>query len=261
VEFPLGLVLSGGGSRGLAHVGLLRALHEEGIRPQCIAGTSAGALIGALHAAGYPPEAMLDFFTEVSPFRLKMFALRKPGFIDSAKIVAGMRRWFPDDDFAALGHRLFVTATDLDSGASEIFTSGPLILPLLASSSVPLVFTPTVIDGRRFVDGGIVNNFPVEPLLGLCDVLLGSWASPLSPVRPRGLASSFAVSQRALEIGMFHASRRKFHHVDWLLSPPELSRYTIFDTRRHGEIEEIGYQAARERMAGIRACLAAPRAG
>ncbi len=261
MEYPIGLVLSGGGSRGLAHVGLLRALREEGIVPPCVAGTSAGALIGALHAAGHPPEAMLDFFAEVNPFHLSMFALRKPGFIDSEKIVAGMRRWFPQDDFAALGQRLFVTATDLDSGASEIFSSGPLILPLLASSAVPLVFTPIHLDGRRFVDGGIVNNFPVEPLLGLCDVLLGSYASPLSPVRPRGLASSLAVSQRALEIGMYHASRRKFHHVDWLLSPPELSRHTIFDTRRHAEIEKIGYRAARERIADLRARLAAPRAG
>jgi NTE family protein len=256
MEHRLGIVLSGGGSRGLAHVGALAALAERGIVPDCIAGASAGAIVGALAAAGYDRDDMVRFFDEANPFRISKFALGKPGLIDSEKIVGEFRRWFPDDSFAALGRRLFVTATDLDSGRGDVFSSGDLILPLLASSSVPLVFSPTVIDGRRYADGGIVDNFPVEPLVGLCDVIVGVYATPLRELDSRGLATSLAVSQRALEIGMFHASRRKFHQVGVLISPPELRRYATFDTRRHREIVEIGYGATVERLDEIEALLA-----
>ena len=127
--------------------------------------------------------------------------------------------------------------------------------PLLASSTVPFVISPTRVGSRLFVDGGIVNNFPVEPLFGLCDAIVGVHATPLSALCERDLNSTFAVTQRALEIGMFHASKRKFHHADLVFSPAALSKYDTFDTRRHAEIVEIGYQAALEQVDAIRALL------
>jgi NTE family protein len=256
MEYRLGLVLSGGGSRGLVHAGVLRALAEAGIRPDCVAGTSAGALIGALYAAGRHAEEMLEFFATTSPFRVSRLArFGKAGWLDTEKIEADFRAWFPQDCFEALERRLFVTATDLVAGRLEIFSSGPLIRPLLASASVPLVFTPTEFGGRLYADGGIVDNFPVEPLRGLCDVILGVYASPLSEMGHAEFDNSIEVLQRALEIGMFHASKRKFHHADIVLAPPALSRYGTFDLKRHPEILELGYAAARARLDEIRARL------
>ncbi len=255
MQHRLGIVLSGGGSRGLAHAGVLRALAEEGIHPDVVAGTSAGALVGALHASGRSAEDTVRFFEDANPFRLSRLAVRKPGFIDAGKIESDLRRWFPDDRFEALERPLYVTATDLVAGRLEIFSTGPLIGPLLASSSVPLVFSPMHFDGRLFADGGIINNFPVEPLVGLCDVILGVYATPLSELRAEDLASTFGVTQRALEIGMFHASKRKFHHADLVLSPPELARFATFDYKRHAEIAEVGYRATLERMDEIRALV------
>lgn len=252
MQYRFGIVLSGGGSRGLAHVGVLRALAEEGISAECVAGTSSGALIGALYAAGFPTDEMIRFFKVANPLRLSKLALHKPGWIDSEKIGDDIAEWFPDDSFEALDRRLFVTATDLVSGKAEIFATGELVRPLLASASIPFVFTPVTIGGRRFADGGIVNNFPVEPVSGLCDMVLGVYVGPLSSADAKQLDSTFAVTQRALEIGMFHASKRKFHHADLVLSPPELANFSTFDTRRHEEIAEIGYRAARERMGEIR---------
>lgn len=256
MEYRLGIVLSGGGSRGLAHIGVLAALAQRGIVPDCLAGASAGAIVGALAAAGYGRDEMVRFFEEANPFKLSKFALGKPGLIDSSKVVAEFRKWFPDDSFAALHRRLFVTATDLDTGRGDVFSSGELILPLLASCSVPPVFSPTMIDGRRYADGGIVDNFPVEPLVGLCDLLIGVYATPLRALDSRGLTTSLAVSQRALEIGMYHASKRKFHQVALLISPAELSRYATFDTRRHREIVDIGYHEASQRLDEIDSLLA-----
>jgi NTE family protein len=255
MEFRLGIVLSGGGSRGLVHAGVLRALTEQGIEPACVSGSSSGAIVGALYAAGYSAPEMVEFFDVASPFRFSKLALGKPGFFDTEKVVDDFRRYFPDDSFSALRRKLFVTATDLVRARSEVFAAGPLVRPVIASSSVPLVFTPITIDGRLFADGGILDNFPVEPLLGLCDVLLGVYASPLSHRDRPDLGSSFAVAQRAFEIGMYSASRRRFHRCDLVISPPALTGYSMFDAKRHAEIVEVGYRATLERMEEIRQLL------
>lgn len=252
MQHGVGIVLSGGGARGLAHVGVLEALREDGIEPECIAGTSSGALVGALYAAGYSAQESLEFFEEKSPFRLSRLALGKPGLIDTEKVLADFREYFPEDSFETLSRRLFVTATDIVNARLEIFTSGPLIAPLLASSSFPLVFTPTEIEGRWYSDGGILDNFPVEPLKVLCDVVLGVYASPLRAARRKDLNSMLAVSQRAFELAMSSNSRRKFHECDALLRPEGLTRFGAFDTKHLGEIVEIGYSDARDRMAEIR---------
>jgi NTE family protein len=255
VEHQVGIVLSGGGTRGIAHIGVLQALREHGIHPECIAGTSAGALVGALYAAKYSAEEMLEFFKVKSPFKLSKLALRGPGWIDTEKVVADFREYFPEDSFEALSRRLFVTATDLVNARLEIFTSGPLIRPLVASSSVPMVFTPTQIDRRWFSDGGIINNFPVEPLKVLCDVVFGVYATPLRSAYQSDLKSSLAVSQRAFELAMFFSSRRKFHECDVLLCPEELSPFGTFDTKHLEQILEIGYAATIARLDEIRATL------
>jgi NTE family protein len=255
MEHQVGIVLSGGGTRGVAHIGVLQALREHGIQPDCIAGTSSGAIVGALYAAGYSAEEMVEFFKVKSPFKLSKLALRKPGFIDTEKVVADFREYFPDDSFDALSRRLFVTATDLVNARLEIFTSGPLVHPLLASSSVPMVFTPTEIDGRWFSDGGIIDNFPVEPLKVLCDAVLGVYASPLRSAHQSDIKSSLAVSQRAFELGMYFTSKRKFHECDVLLCPEKLIRFGTFDTKHLQDVFEIGYSTAIERMDEIRATL------
>jgi len=258
VHYELGMVLSGGGARGLAHVGVLQALGEEGIEPQVLAGSSAGAIVAALYAAGYSPAEMLGFFVHKSPFRLSKLALAKPGIFDTEKAAADFREYFPEDSFESLAKPVFLTATDLVEARPEIFTSGPLIPAILASASTPLVFAPTEIDGHWYSDGGIINNFPVEPLLGHCQTILGVYVSPLRPVSQSDLSSSLAVSQRAFEIGMYHASKRKFHYCDLLLCPAELSRYGTFDTKHFAAIQKVGYDAARERMDDIRQVVRGP---
>lgn len=255
MDHRLGLVLSGGGVRGVAHAGVLAALLEEGLRPDCVAGTSSGAIVGALYAAGYSPPEMLEFFRLKNPFRISNLTLTKPGFFDTDKVVADFLEYFPEDSFEALQKKLFITATDLVNARLDIFSSGPLILPILASSSVPLIFTPTRIDGRLYCDGGILNNFPVEPVEPLCDALLGVYATPLKAVRQVDLHSSLAVSQRAFEVGMHLVSKSKFSRCDAVLCPEELCRYGTFDTRRMEEIYQVGHRVARQEMGRILAAL------
>lgn len=251
----VGLVLSGGGSRGVAHIGVLRALGEHGVEVDCIAGASSGAIVGALHAAGYSPPEMVEFFHRNNPFRLSKLSLTKPGFIDTDKVVEDLEEYFPENSFAALGKKLYLVATDLLHGDLVVFDSGPLIPAILASSSVPLVFTPTEIEGRFFSDGGILDNFPVEPLEGRCATLIGVYANPLRRVDEDDLTNSLAVSQRAFEVGMYYASRLKFDRCDVLISPSALSAYGTFDSKHLEEIEAIGYEASCREMEAIRAAI------
>lgn len=251
MQYRIGIVLSGGGSRGIAHIGVLRALAEQGVRPEVVSGTSAGAIVGALYAAGHSWDDALEFFATTSPFRLSKISFGKPGLLDTEKIVPDFLPFFPQDSFEALGRRLFITATDLVAARLEVFASGPLIRPMIASSSVPMVFTPTRVGERLYVDGGVIDNFPVTPLLGLCDVVLGVYASPLSRVEDGRLESSLAISQRAFEIGMFHASKRRFHQCDLLLCPDGLEQFGLNDIKRRQEIHDLGYRAAQARMPEI----------
>ncbi|MDX1502347.1 MAG: patatin-like phospholipase family protein [Thermoanaerobaculia bacterium] len=255
MEYRLGIVLSGGGARAAGHIGVLKALAEEGIEPDCFSGTSGGAIVGALAAAGYSPEEMLEFFETRSPFRLSKLALRKPGFIDTEKVQRDFREFFPDDSFEALDRKLFVAATDIENARLEIFSTGPLIPAVVASASVPAVFTPTPVGDRLFSDGGIVDNLPVEPLIGLCDHIVGVYANPVRTVDRKHLKSSFAVSLRAFEVASYNASRRKFHLCDLLLCPEEIGHFGTFSTKHLGEILDVGYRAARKRMPEIRSLL------
>lgn len=244
----VGIVLSGGGSRGLAHIGVLRALGERGIFPGRVAGASAGAIVGALYAAGYTPAEMLTFFLTKNPFQFSKLAINKPGIFDAAKIGGDFEEYFPDDSFEALDKQLTVVATDMTRGRQVVFESGPLIPAVLASASVPFVFTPTEIAGQPFSDGGIVNNFPVELLTDRCRVIFGVYVSVPQEIPASQLTNSLSLFRRALEIGMFHASNEKFRQCDVVLCPTELNRFSVFETKQLEKIEAVGYESALARM-------------
>lgn len=247
----IGIVLSGGGARGLAHAGVLAALREHGIEPNIVSGTSAGALVGALWAAGWEPSDMLRFFYTTSPFKLSKFTLSGAGFLDTAKVIEDFREFFPDDAFEALERRLFVTATDLSQGRKVVFDSGPLIEPLLASCSFPMLFTPTMAHGRLCADGGILDNFPVEQVSVRCRVVLGSYASPLQPANGDDFSSAMSVIQRSFDVGMHATARSKFNLCNVLIAPKELRQFGLLDVRRLEEIYAIGYRATLDKMEQI----------
>ncbi len=258
-QFEVGLVLSGGGSRGVAHIGVVRALLEHGIVPDCVAGASAGAIVGALYAAGFGPAVMLEFFAKKNPFHLSKVAIAKPGIIDTSKVVADFEEYFPENSFEALKKKLRVVATDLTDGIAVTFDSGPLIPAVLASSSFPLLFTPMTIDGRLFADGGIVSNFPSELIVGRCRVLIGVHLGPIRRLEPAEVRNSLAVLKRALEVGIFHVSFAKFEACDVVVRPKNLFRYSIFGTKHLLDIEAAGYAAAREQMPAIREAVTRAR--
>ena len=247
----IGLVLSGGGIKGVAHIGTLKAIAEKGIKIDHISGTSAGAIVGALYAGGYSWDVILDFFTKTSVFNFSRFALLKPGFLDTIKFQNDLELYFPEDSFEKLSIPLTITATGIESGHAKVFDSGNLIYPILASSAFPGVFTPIEIDGVFYFDGGVIDDFPVEHLVGKCEYIIGSYANPLSEMSVNSLKYSYQVLNRAYEINLHHHVHNKFNNCDVFISPQELSQFGTFSMRNATKIFEIGYKEAKKQLEGI----------
>ncbi len=241
----VGLVLSGGGIRGLAHVGMLKALKEAEVECEVVSGSSVGAVVGALYAAGYNEEDMLNFFRQTPLFKYNFFTINKPGFFDTEKYYNIFKKYLPRDSFSVLSRQLFVTATDLQKGELKFFSEGSLILPLLASAALPPVFSPVKINGVLYADGGILNNFPVEPILGKVDFLIGSNVSMVREVKPGELSTSMQLAQRGTALMVYAINREKIKSCDLLFEPPDLDSIGAFDRKSLEKSYKIGYDHAK----------------
>ena len=244
----IGLVLSGGGARGVAHIGAIKALEEFNIPISAISGTSSGAVIGSLYAAGYSWQDMFLFFKKLTIFHYKRYAINKPGFIDSIKFYNDFKIYFPNDSFKHLKMKLFINATNLEYGTQKIFSKGELIKPILASAAFPGIFTPIKIEDTFYIDGGVLNNFPVEPLMNTCDKIIGIYVSPLGTVTASDLKHSYNVLSRAYEINFGNQCLKKFQDCDLLISPKKLKNYGIFDLRTLNTIFSIGYESTKQAL-------------
>lgn len=253
----IGMVLSGGGVRGIAHAGILKALQENDIEPTKLSGSSAGAMVGALYAAGYQPEEILEFFqmNAAHIFRWKYFYHGKPGFLDAEQYAELFEPWLKEHTFESLSKELHICVTDVLNGETRFFSSGELVKPILASAAIPGVFTPVEIGEDWYIDGGTMNNFPVEPLAGQCDFLLGSYVSLKKIWDKNELTNTLKLVNRANELTFLGGSVSKFQACDLVLAPPELWRYGIFDTKKVQEIYEVGYQFACSKMEDLRVAL------
>ncbi len=156
----LGLILSGGGARGLAHIGVLRAMEDAGIRPDLIAGTSMGAIVGSLYAAGHSADQILEIARSVK-WRDVFDLSLQVGLLKGEKLADVLAVYLPPV-FKELQTPLAVTTTDMESGEQVVLTEGDLITAVRASSCFPGAFEPVELDGRMLMDGAIINNLPVE---------------------------------------------------------------------------------------------------
>lgn len=198
----LGLALGGGGARGLAHVGVLKVLEREGLAPDVIAGTSMGGLIGGAYAAGFSAAAIER---EVLEFARTSRLIRLADRVPSLRALFSGRRFESylaetlgaDLTFADLRRRLAVSTVDLNTGREHVIREGPLVPALRATISIPGVFAPVERDGRRLVDGGILNNVPADHARALgADVVLAVDVLPHFP----GDVPSAAAAATPLEL-------------------------------------------------------------
>jgi NTE family protein len=242
-EMKIGLVLSGGGMRGVAHIGAIKALEEKGIFPTHIAGSSAGAVVGGLYAYGYKWDDILTFFKGIQVLDLKKYAINKPGFLDAEKYYANFKAYLKNDDFRFLNKKLYVTAANIITGKLKTFNKGELIKPLLASAAFPGLFTPVKVNGSYYVDGGSLNNFPVELLRKKCDLIIGVYVNGFDIIPFKDLKHMYQILERAFKLKMVEVDKEKFKSCDLVICPEGLNKYGIFDKKYLDDIFKIGYNS------------------
>ena len=256
MDKEIGLVLSGGGVRAIAHIGLIQALLENEIVPNYISGTSGGALVGALYAAEYSSKEMIHFFKKTPILDFSLYALNKPGFLDSEKYEKFFKKYFKENAFEKLKFPLTTTATNLLSGKLEYFREGELIKPLIASCALPPLFSPLKINNNYYSDGGILNNFPVEPLKKKkLKNIIGSFVNPITPIKESDINTSLKLVYRVYHLGLEANNLKKFNSCNYVFEPKEIDKIGTLETKAIDQALEIGYNHAKKEINNIVASL------
>jgi NTE family protein len=239
----IGLVLSGGGARGIAHLGVLRALEEHEVKFSCVSGTSVGAIIGALYSQGMRPRDILEAIQQTRVLRNLRPAWTLRGLLSMESIQSLLVQLIPHNTFEALQLPLTVAATDLEAGRAHHFTQGALIPALLASSCVPGMFNPVILNGTTYVDGGITDNFPVKAIRSHCDFIVGLHCNPI--VQSPQARNFRNVLERTLLLAINSNATVSKGFCDIVIEPPLLGTFSTFELPRARELEELGYLYAK----------------
>ena len=247
----VGVVLSGGGALGYAHIGALQALYEQGIEVDCVAGSSMGALVGVMYAQGITPQEIHDIILKEKyndRKRILHFSGRikkSLGFASHANVRKTLLHYVPDS-FEELSKRFFVCVADITTSEERVISSGGnLVDYVLASSSIPGVFEAMEIDGHFYVDGGVLNNLPAREIRKECDVLIGIDVHPDKSHAPM-IENILDVTMATLHALMQNNSAEGRGLCDYLVEPRANEQYRAFDFDNFEDIYRIGYEAMKE---------------
>ena len=287
----VGLVLSGGAARGLAHIGVLKALEEQGVEIDAIAGTSMGAVVGGLYAAGYSVAELERLATQLDwqqalsdappradiPFRRKQddrdFLVKQKlsfrddgslglplGVLQGQNLAVLLEKLFAraggENDFDQLPIPFRAVAADISTGEAVVFAQGHLALAVRASMSIPAVLTPVELDGRLLVDGGIANNIPVDIArqMGVNRVIVVDIGSPLASTE--SLQTVFNILNQSVALLTRRNSEAQLStlHEQDILVQPALAGFGVTDFARAQDMMDAGYRATHAlqwRFAGL----------
>ncbi len=243
-QFKTGLTLSGGAARGLAHLGVAKALYEDGIYPDCISGSSAGSIAGAFLADGYDPEELLGIFNKKRLFEFVDVALNKKGLLKIAGLKKLLKKHLRATTFEELKKVLFVACTNLNSGKVEYFNKGNIVEKVIASSSIPVLFPPVEMNKALFADGGIIDNLPVKPIRNKCEKLIGVHVNYIGPEEK--IDSLIKIAVRSFHLGTRSKVELASKECDIFIEPEELKEYGFMDVGKGIEMFDIGYKTTKE---------------
>ena len=248
-QYKIGLVLSGGGARGFAHLGVIEALNESGIYPDVISGTSAGAIIGVLYADGYSPKKILNLMNTGSRLDFMRPALPREGLLQINGIIKILKASLRSKNFNELKIPLFVSATDLNNGKAVYFSEGELFDPVIASASIPVLFQPVKIGDISYVDGGVLDNLPIRPIENKCRILIGSFVNPVGYMKK--ISGLINIAERTFMLSMSKEIYEKAKKFDLFIAPLALRNYKFLNPEKAQELFEIGYNATNQKLEEI----------
>ena len=244
-KHEVGIVLSGGGALGYAHIGALQALEEYGISPTIVSGASMGSIIGAFYANGYSPKQIYEFvkfekFYKPTKIIAPLLKIDQLGFFSQKNILDILKKYIPHNSFDSLYMPLFVSVTNLTKSQVEYINSGDSLYSyLLASSAVPTIFDAVKINNNTYVDGGVLNNFPAQPIRENCKYLIGiDVEANYEYDKIRRLKDIFLRTMNVIIIQNSAAGRAM---CDVLISPQAIKKYNEFNFSDFVKIYEYGY--------------------
>jgi len=253
----IGLALGGGFARGLAHIGVLKVLEQEKIPVNFIAGTSVGALIGAVYASGVCPKEMEEIAGLIRFRNFARWTVSRLGFASNDRMGGMLQRCLKVKTFEELRVPLAVIATDFVSGEPVVFRSGELIGPVRASCAYPGMFLPVTLNGRTLVDGMLAYSVPTTPLreMGaervLAVYLKAHWVNPGPP------RSVFDVIGQCFSIAQTKMCSLWQADADVVMEP-EVQDFGYDSFDRAPALVRAGEEAARRALPSIRQCLQLP---
>lgn len=250
----IGLALSGGGARGFAHIGVLKALVENNIPIDLIAGTSAGSFVGGAFAAGLSPDEIIDIGRSVSWFGVAGFSYSPRGLLSNTAMTGFIEMHFPVTRFEELRIPFAAVACDLESGAEVVFRdAGDLATAIRASCAIPGVFVPVIDEnGRSLVDGGVVSPMPTRAVrkLGAEKVIavdLLTCGSAFGGV-PSTLIGTFVQSA----IMMIRTASKNQHYRADVVIEPQIAHIRPDEIGKRDELVDLGYRAGSEKIQEIK---------
>lgn len=243
-ENSIGVALSGGGAKGFSHIGVLKALEEFGMKPNLVAGVSAGSIAAVLYASGLTTNEMIECFADGKKFQdFTEWAIPKQGFMKLNRFSKLLESWLPVKYLEELNIPTVVCATDFDHGKSIGWTKGEIVPRVLASCSIPIVFNPVTINGIHYVDGGVLRNLPAWAIRDYCSTLVASNCSPLN----RGYNykdSLLDIAMRSYHLMSKSNMLQDLKLCDIVISPPALSTMGTFELTSLRKAVTLGYDAA-----------------
>ncbi len=249
-SLKIGLALSGGSAVGIAHVGAVRAIRESGIEIDRIVGTSAGAIVAVCIAFDVPEEKMIEISRKLSWSNVSEFGYSKLGLNSNRPVGDLVKKLIGRVRIEDARIPLAIVATDIDTGKKVVFRKGDVAEAIMASTCIPGYFVPVEIDGRRLVDGGIVENLPMSTLRSMkpdvsVGIDLGYWRT-LQKTKTilDVITNSYSILVKSQE--------KPPKNDGGIVIRPHLEGFSISDFKRMDELIDIGYRATRERIPAIR---------
>jgi lysophospholipid hydrolase len=271
----LGLVLGGGGARGFAHIGVFRALAECGVAVDLVGGTSMGAILSGTFAMGLSYRDTLKLARQLaSPLKLFDPTVPVVSLFASGKVTRLLKRLFGDTQIEDLWMPCFCVSSNLTHAVAMVHRRGPLWKAVRASMAIPGIFSPMLAEGDLLVDGGVLNNLPIDvmqrlnhdgPIIAVnvfpdVDLLrdyrfgpsISGWqalASKLNPLRRQDDGAPLMLESlvRVLALNDVHQAKTKRAFADVYIRPP-VEKYNILDFGAYAQIANIGYRSARQAL-------------
>lgn len=255
----IGLVLSGGGTRGLAHVGVWKILERLNFVPDAIAGCSIGSIIGSFIAAGKSAAEMEEFSHKHDALDVLSFSISKLGFNRLPRFRDLIEDFTGAREFHELTIPLYINATNMTDGTEVIFKQGPLFPAIRASMAVPGIFAPVEQDNDLLIDGGIINQAPFSILPDDIEKYLIIFVSPYEHLSANASPNLSDVLDNSLRLMQYEITKLRLKNIpekSYLMLSPDLSEHAILEEKKHfPEIIRLGFETAYEHIDEIRAFI------